>query len=238
MPLINKKVMLYPNASWYFALAMVATWVGFSTSYFAVLRQTDIYHHFHGFTVGLWIVLIIVQPLLYKRGKLALHRRIGWIATIVLVPLLLLGGLKMMQLAIQNQGNYPPGVVYQLSYIDLYSLMVFLLFFGLSIYNGKSIHPHARYMVCTVLTILPPAITRLLFLIPWFDSFAKTLNGSFAITEIILLLLIADDKRMGQFRKPYFVALAIFAVLHLTMNYAGNWAWWHSTMDWYANLGK
>jgi len=86
-------------------------------------------------------------------------------------------------------------------------------------------------MACTVLTILPPAITRLLFFIPWFDSFTKTLNGSFIAVEIVLLILLADDKRTGRIRKPYLVALLLFGILQLTMNFAGNWLWWKSAMD-------
>jgi hypothetical protein len=91
-------------------------------------------------------------------------------------------------------------------------------------------------MACTVLVILPPAITRLLFFIPWFDSFSKTLNGSFIIVELVLLLLLADDKHSGKIRSPYIVALILFALLHLTMNYAGNWAWWHNMLNSYTAL--
>jgi hypothetical protein len=238
MTVSNKKFVLYPNAPWYFALAIVTTWVGFSMSYFARLGQVTIYHHLHGATAGLWLALMVVQPILYKSGKLKLHRKVGWIASLTLVPLMVLGGLKMMQLGIINQASYPPGVIYRLSFIDAYSLIQFILFYVLSIYNGKRIHAHARYMACTVLTILPPAITRLLFFVPWFTNFNRTLNGSFFITELILLILIWDDKRSGKFRAPYFVALAIFAVLHITMDLVGGWPWWKEAMDWYAGAGR
>jgi len=225
---------LYPHASWYFALAMIVTWIGFSTSYFARLKDNDIYHHIHGATAGLWIALLIIQPLLYKYGKLRLHRRLGWIGTLTLGPLLILGGLKMMQLMIRAQDTYPPGIVYRLSFIDAYSIIQFALFLFLSIYHGKDVHKHARYMACTVLTILPPAITRLLFFIPGFDSFNKTLNGSFFIVEIVLLVLLWDDKRSGIIRRPYIVALFIFGLLHVTMNYAGGWEWWKHVMNAFA----
>jgi hypothetical protein len=233
MPL-KEKFILYPYASWFFALAMLITWVGFSTTYFARLGASTAYHHVHGATAGLWIALLIVQPLLYKYGKLKLHRKLGWIASIILIPLLVLGGLKMIQMMIQRQDFYPPGEVYRLSFIDFYSLIQFLLFLGLSLYHGKRIHLHARYMACTVLTLLPPAITRLLFFVPFLDTFTKTLNVSFACVEITVLVLILDDKKNGSFRKPYFFALVIFGLLHLLMNFAGGWAFWKSLMDGYA----
>jgi hypothetical protein len=233
----TKKFILYPHAQWYFALAILITWVGFSTSYFARLRTTDIYHHIHGATVGLWIMLLIVQPILYQRGKLALHRKLGWLATIVLVPSLILGGMKMLQMMMRSADAYPPGATYTLSFFDVFGMLIFVLFFGLSIYHAKNVHTHARYMVCTVLTILPPAITRALFFIPWFNSFSKTVNGSFVAIYIVLLILVWDDKRTGNIRAPYLVAIALFALLQAGMNYAGGWAWWHQAMDWYAKPG-
>ncbi len=232
----TKKQLLYPNAHWYFALAILTTWIGFSTSYFGRLKQTDIYHHIHGATAGLWMLLLLIQPILYKQGKIALHRKLGKISAIILVPVLVAGGIKMMHMMIKAQANYPPNSVYRLAYIDLYSLVLFILFFGLGIWYGKQINLHARYMTCTVLTILPPAITRLLFFIPWFDSFTKTLNASFVIVELILLLLLADDRRSGHVRVPYVAAILLFIPLHITMNMAGDWSWWKLAMDQFALL--
>lgn len=232
----SKKFVLYPNASWYFGLAIAVTVTGFSRSYFGRLGDVTIYHHIHGATAGLWMVVLIIQPLLYKKGKYALHRKIGWVASFSLVPLLMLGGLKMIADMLLSASSYPPGIPYRLSFIDVYSLLFFLLCFTLAIVNSRNIHLHARYMACTVLIVLPPAIVRLLFLLPWFHTFNQTLNASFAILETVLLLLIADDRRAGKIRKPYLLALAFFALLHLLMNYAGDWSWWKSLMDKYASL--
>ncbi len=232
----TRKVLLYPNASWYFALAVLVTWLGFSFSYFARLKQNDIFHHLHGASAGAWMALLIIQPILYQRGQLAAHRRLGRIGSIVLIPALLIGGVKMMHSMMANSAAYPPGATYQLAFIDLISLFLFPLFFGLSIWSSRQIQLHARYMACTVLVILPPAITRLLFFFPWFDSFAKTLNGSFVAIELVLLLLLLDDKRSGGIRKPYLIALLLFGFLHVTMNFAGGWSWWQELMDQFSNL--
>lgn len=228
---LSKKRVLYPNASWYFALGIITTWLGFSKSYFGQLGQTDIYHHIHGATAGLWMALLIVQPILYKKGHLELHRKLGRIASVILIPMLILGGIKMMHMMMQNQVAYPPGVTYRLAYIDVCSILMFLLFFGLSLWHSKKLDIHARYMACTILVLLPPAITRMLFLLPWFNSFDKTLNGSFIAVELVLLLLLFDDKRGGKIRNPYKIALLLFILLHVSMNFAGNWLWWKSTMD-------
>jgi hypothetical protein len=227
---------LYPRAAWYFAAGILITWIGFSRSYFARLGANDIYHHIHGATAGAWMVLLIVQPILYHKGKLALHRKLGRIASIILVPLLVLGGIKMMHSMVNSHASYPPGVAYQLAYIDACSILLFLLFFGLSLYNSWNIHAHARYMACTVLVILPPAIVRALFLIPWFDGFAKTLNAGYFLTELALVVLLLDDRRYGPIRRPYLVALLLFVLLHVTLNVVPHWSWWHTMMDRFAAL--
>jgi hypothetical protein len=230
----NKKFVLYPNAPWYFALAIVVTMVGFSKSYFGNIEKISIFHHIHGASATAWMLLLIIQPILYKQGKLALHRKLGWIAAFTAVPLLIICGLIMMHLMVgPNAKLYPPGIPYRLSFIDCYSLFMFLLLFGLSLKHGRNVHLHARYMACTVLSVLPPAITRVLFLIPWFDSFNKTLNGSYIAVELVFLLLLADDKRQGKIRKPYVVGLLLTIVLHILMNYAGGWLWWQHAMDKY-----
>jgi len=233
---VSKKFVLYPYASWYFALAIAVTVTGFSRSYFGRLGEVTIFHHIHGATAGAWMLVLIIQPILYKKGRLNLHRKLGRVASFTLVPLLILGGSKMIELMLSGASNYPPGVPYQLSFIDVYSLLLFLLCFTLAIRNSHNIHLHARYMACTVLIVLPPALVRLLFLLPWFHTFNQTLNASFIIVEIVLLLLIADDKRKGKFRKPYLIALALFIILHVSMNYAGDWLWWQSLMNKYASL--
>lgn len=232
---LSKKFILYPHASWYFGMGIIVTWIGFSKSYFAKLGDTDIYHHIHGATAGAWFLVLIIQPILYKQGKLALHRKVGRFACYFLMPLLLLGGLKMTQMELINQSNYPPGAPYVFSYLDFWSLIIFPIFVVLSIKNSRKIHLHARYMACTVLVLLPPALTRALFFIPWFDNFMKGLNGSFFIVEIILLILLADDARTGGIRKPYILALLFFIFLHITLNLVGNWSWWITTMDAFAS---
>jgi len=233
---LSETKVLYPRAAWYFAAGILITWVGFSKSYFARLGANDIYHHIHGATAGAWMTLLIVQPILYHKNKLALHRKLGRIASIILVPLLVLGGLKMMHSMLNSQQFYPPGVVYQLAYIDACSILLFLLFFGLSLYNSKDIHAHARYMACTILVILPPAIVRALFLAPWFDNFTKALNAGYFLTELALIVLLLDDRRYGPVRRPYMVALLLFVLLHVTLNLVPAWGWWHAAMDRFAAI--
>lgn len=238
-PIANRRAVLYPNASWYFALAIVVTWVGFSMSYFARIGEVDLFTHLHGASAGGWMLLLVIQPILYRRGQWKLHRKLGWLGTLVLVPILVIGGLAMMHGMMKRASVAPPGtadIAYVLVYLDTLSLVMFPLFLALSLRYGRQVQLHARYMACTVLVLLPPAITRMLFFIPWFNSFSRNLNGSFFTVEAILLLLLIDDKRKGRIQAPYSIALVLFGLVHLTMFTVGTSAWWHALMDRFAGL--
>lgn len=223
----------YGRAYIYFILAALVIVFAFSPSYFQKLKVTDSAHHFHGITASLWMLLLIIQPLLYRNDLMKGHRMIGRLS-LLLVPLIVISALNMVYIMMVRKVDYPPNVPYQLAYIDFFTLLLFILFYVLAVANRKDIQYHARYMVCTVMGPLIPALTRLLFIFPFVKSFNMSLNISYIIIEVVLLLLLIDDKRRGMVRLPYILALVLFAIQHLTMNYASEWEWWRSLMDKFA----
>lgn len=231
----SKKKLFYRYSYLYFSFAAAVTVFAFFPSYFNKLRATDPAHHLHGITATLWMILLIIQPFLYQAGKLKWHRQIGKIS-FLLVPLIILSALNMVHIMIIRKDSYPPLIPYQLAFIDFATLIQFLLFYILAIYKRKKIHLHARYMACTVLGPLIPALTRLLFRFPFIDSFNSSLNISYVIIEIVLILLLLDDKRTGKIRLPYVLALILFSVQHLIMNFISRIDWWTRLMDNFANL--
>jgi hypothetical protein len=73
-----------------------------------------------------------------------------------------------------------------------------------------------------------------LFFIPWFDSFTKSLNGSYLPIYIELSLLLLDDRRSGGIRLPYVLAFVLFALMQFSMNFARGWAFWHMALNSFA----
>jgi hypothetical protein len=122
----------------------VVTAAGFYPSYFSRLAQTGAAHHFHGITATLWMLILVVQPLLFRYNKMEWHRRIGKF-TFLLVPMIVIGRLIMVHYML-NDENYPGFLAYQLAYIDFYMIDTFLLFNSLAIINARNSHYHARNM--------------------------------------------------------------------------------------------
>jgi len=200
------------------------------------LGQVTVYHHLHGFCAGMWMLVMLIEPILYQRNKIELHRKLGKIAAYCLTPLLIISALKVIYLMVTHTAAYPPGATYELAFIDVTSLILFVFFLCLAVKYSRRIHWHVAFMTGTLLVIMPPAITRALFFIPWFNSFDKTLNASYFIVELILLYLLLVKRHSTQQQRPYAIALFIFIAVNIAFNYAGDWAWWHKLIDAYAAI--
>lgn len=228
-----EKSLFYKNAYLYFLIAFLVTIAGFYPTYFGRLTEMGAAHHFHGITATLWMLILVIQPLLYRYDKIEIHRWIGR-STIFLVPLIIIGGLMMVHMMVNNEAY---GILaYQLGFIDFFVLSQFLLFYVLALKNVRNTQYHARYMACTIFGPIIPALTRLLFNVPWVDTFSKSLHVSYLMVEIVLVLLILDDRRRGKIRLPYLLALGLMVIQHITMHYAASWEWWRGLMDLFGTI--
>ena len=225
---------LYPRAWIYFGLAFLVTIAGFFPSYFSRLGETSAAHHFHGITATLWMLILVLQPLLYRFGKLHWHRIIGR-TTLLLVPMLVVGGLIMVHMML-NSERYPPNLPEQLAFIDFFVITQFVAFYILALQNVHDTQLHARYMAATIFGPLIPALTRFLFVFPWISSFSMSLHISYLLVEFVILILIFHDYRQGKVRLPYKLALGLMVTQHVMMHFAGTWEWWHWLMEIYAGI--
>lgn len=231
----RKKKPLYGNAPWYFGFGLLIILAGFYNSFLMQFGTTDNRHQFHGLAALSWMLLLIVQPLLTAKGTLKWHRVLGKIS-FVLVPFVILSVCIMEQTMIASKAHYPPNSVYQLAFVDFLSLIQFLYFYVMAIVSRRKIQEHARYMAATVFIFIIPGLGRLLFLIPAINSFNRTLNVSYFLTELALLALIWDDHRSGKIRKPYVIALVMFGVQHVLLNFIVGYQPWEKVMDAYAGM--
>lgn len=220
---------VYPRAQWYFLLAIVLTWIGFARSYFAVLPSQPLLHHIHGALMGGWIALLIVQPILYQRGQLRLHRMLGRWGAFALVPAMVIVGLLMVRSMFRST-TVPPFIVDHLAFLDVNGLIDIPLFVGMAVYTGRNVQLHARWISSTVLVLLPPALVRAMPILPIFrHNFHANVNIGMAIMCVVLMLLMADDwRKVGRIYAPYPVALACMLFAAVGANYAAHWGWWHA----------
>ncbi len=109
--------------------------------------------HFHAIMLTVWLALLVVQPVLILRKKLAWHRLLGKVSYGV-IALLVVSVLLIIYQSQMREKSLP------ILAINLFDFPVFLVFYGLAIYYRKKPAYHARFMMMSVLPFLSPALAR------------------------------------------------------------------------------
>ena len=225
----------YKYAHLYLTLGLIIVLVGFSKTYFSKLGEFSFYHHLHGVSATLWMILLIIQPYLYQKGKLKTHRLLGW-TSLILVPLIIIGGIIMMRLMIQGQEFYPPDTVYMLAFIDACTLLGFAVLYILALYFRKNLMLHSRFMVSTIFGPLVPALARLyMFILGIASTFTEGITYSYLLIELVLLVIIWKERNAKEIRYTYVPFLAFIILQHFLLYQVNDWTWWKVLMDSFAN---
>jgi hypothetical protein len=232
------KTKFYKYAHLYLALGLVAVAIGFSKTYFSQLGEFSLPYHLHGISASLWMILLIIQPYLFQKGLLKAHRVLGW-SSLFLVPTIVIAGVIMMRFMIQSQANYPPNVVYQLAFIDTLTLFGFTLLYLMALYFRKNLKLHARFMVTTIFGPLVPALTRMfIFNLGVASNFNEGLTYSYLLIELVLFVIIWKERNKKEINLTYVPFLVFIIAQHVLMYFSGNWTWWKSLMDAFANYNS
>ena len=222
----------YRNAAPYFALLVVLAVPAFWPSYLHPEKvEADFHVHLHGVAMLLWSALLIAQPGLIRAGKWKLHRELGkasyGLAPLVVVSTLLLAHYRLTQ-------AYPPEQLYFL-YVQLGLLALFALAYAQAIRYRKSAAVHARYMVCTALTLVDPIVARLLYL--GFGIEPPLMQAiTYALIDAILAYLWMRDRRRASNAGVFARMLAIFILVEIPTFILPDTAAWHAFAKWYAGL--
>lgn len=226
-------MMLYKSGYYFIVLLFLAV-IGFWDSYFSKLFSgIDRYTHLHAITMLLWIAILITQPFLIKYKKQSLHKYIGKFSY-GLVPVLIIS----LVLLAHNQITIHD---YRISYARLYVLFlqlslltIFIIAYALAIIYRKSPVHHARYMICTSLTLIDPAIARIPLNIPPLPFSYQVLT--FTVIDLILIALIVIERNQKLGREVFPIMLVVFVFfqgLNLTWTKS---AIWDDFSLWFAKL--
>ncbi|TAE23675.1 MAG: hypothetical protein EAZ91_21760 [Cytophagales bacterium] len=162
---MGKTYRYYP---YYFALFLVGIVACFFQSYFGhIPRFENVISpignvpititgvtHFHAIMLTVWLLMLVVQPVLILRKKLAWHRLLGKVSYGV-IGLIVVSLLLIIYQEQTREKNLPVLAA------SLFDVPTFLGFYGLAIYYRKKPAYHARFMLMSVLPFLDPALARL-----------------------------------------------------------------------------
>ena len=208
--------MKYKNVGYFFLILFAFVIIGFFKTYFGLFpyfdEHTTILVHFHATVLTLWVILLIVQPLLIRYKKFAIHRLLGKF-TYILVPLIICSFIGMMNKQYNEEmiQKIPRSEIIEDISLSVALLLLFATFYILAIINKRKVAFHMRYMIATGLVLINPALTRITL---FWNIFSSQLFV-FVLTDLILLVLIFFDRRNKRRYKPYIVALILFLVYHI-----------------------
>lgn len=212
---------VYDKAGYLFLILLLFVLVGFFKTYFGLfpnfhLGITNVVH-FHFFVMMLWIFLLLIQPNLIRRKKYNLHRFFGKLSYI-LAPLMVASLISLLFKEYYDFKLFEEGIskldVIKFFYYPGVHTICFAVFYVLAIINKKNAFLHGSYMIATGITLIKPALTRVIL---------HTTNASYALEETITICFIDITilsiifylrSRKLNF-KPFIVILLILSIYHV-----------------------
>ena len=221
-----------PYLAAFLALAGVAFW----PTYLSLgLDGSSFYTHFHAFTATAWMVMLIVQPLAIRTRRLEWHRMLGR-ASFVLAPLVLVSMVLLAhnRLRLATPDAYP--LQTYILYLQVSLAFVFALSYALAIATRRRSYLHARFMICTAVTLIDPVVIRLMF---WAAP-TPTWNYqwfTFGLTDAVLVMLIWLERNGRAGRRVFPAMLAVFVLAQLpALLLLTNHPIWQSFARWFLGL--
>jgi hypothetical protein len=209
---------------WIVALLLVAVF-GFWKPYFGRLPQAALLTHVHVGLMLAWFALLLSQPVLVLRGRRDLHRSVGK-AGHVLVPAIVATAVLMgrQRIAMASQEDF--GFQAMVLFLGLGTSALFATLWALALRYRHQPALHARFMLATALTMLDPALARVMIFWARPPGVEDLQMVSYAVIYAILVVLIALERRHARGRGAFPAVLALFVLMHvLTRTFAFSPTW-------------
>lgn len=157
--------------------------------------------HAHAIVFMGWVVLFVAQNAFATTGRMALHRRLGWIATFWVAAMLVLGCLVTVAMVRRGQAPF----FFRPQHFLIFDPMSLFTFAGLTaaaIILRRQTDWHRRLHFCGMTMLLGPGFGRLLplpLLTPW------AWETTFAVSMIFPIVGMVADLRRGERIHPAWV---------------------------------
>ncbi len=225
---MNATTNYYKRIPLFLVLVFLVVVVGFTPTYFNSFTQIGSVFHYHAIPAILWLILLIVQPILFSMGKIKVHRLVG-LFSLFIALLVFLGNLliinQMLTVTFNEDGSNEE---YQFAFSSFALSFGFVLFVVLAYINRKNIHIHSRYMISTAFFALVPGLIRL------FDvSLALNTTITYTISIGLIFILILIDFFNKKQYLPYLILFMWFSLIAIIFPSIHECDWWVKLVDSY-----
>lgn len=224
------------RSSRYFAALFIITFVAFWPTYFAPgLGASGFYIHIHAFTATLWMLMLIVQPWLIKTYRYQQHRALGRFSYLI-APSLLISMVLLANFRLRTVQADAYQIQTYILYLQASLAAIFAISFGFAIWYRARADIHARFMICTGLTLIDPVFARLIY---WIHPASAEYHQwiTFGLTDLVLLALIWFERRSLTARWVFPVMLCVFVLLQIpALLWLTNFEPWQSFALWFKSI--
>lgn len=204
-------------------LLFMLTQIGFHPTYFQYFPDFEKFtwlHHIHGALMASWIILLVLQPILIHKGKLAAHRFVGKISYVT-APLMIVSMFLILRFTYhkhisdisleEEMSNQAPIIMQLVSFTFLFSLAI--------IYRKRTYY-HMRFIIGTALLMIIPTTGRI-----FFEYFAAEFWYDLYLSAGISLCLLFYDIRNREDWRPYAIVTAVILSIILVYHARYSEAW-------------
>lgn len=222
----------YRNSAPYFASLLLLAIPAFWPTYLYVDKvERDFHVHLHGMSLFLWSVTLIVQPWLIGTGRVKWHRRVGK-ASFGLAPIVVASTILLAHHRAAKELSFDQ--LYFL-YVQLALLTLFAIAYVQAIRFRRSGGIHARYMVCTALTLVDPILARLEYNLFGIDIPVSQVI-TYGLIDAILVHLWMRDRALGNGISVFPAMLGVFLALEIPTFLLPGLPVWESLANAFARL--
>ena len=193
------------------------------------------YTHFHALVATVWMLLLVAQPMLMRAGRRRAHRALGK-ASWVVGPLFIVAVVLLAHHRITTApADFYPVQTYIL-WLQVSLGGLFALCWALAMANRRNMALHARFMICTGLTLIDPVVIRLWNWIG-FDPAVNYQWYTFALTDLVFVVLIWLERKSPTARWVFPTMLGVFVLAQIPALFGlTTQAWWQNFARWFAGL--
>ncbi len=227
----------YKNVFVFFVAIALMTFIGFYKKYFSLapdFQGLKSIHHYHAIALTTWLTMLIVQPILIAKNKLAVHRILGKFSYI-LVPFMFFSMIMVYHNQYLNfmAAGKPESETLAFVFSPSTDAIPFLIFYILAILNKKNTQKHMRYMIATGIVVGGPGLGRIFM--TWLNMDILAAIGLMSLITLLVFvgLIIYDRLKKKKFKiNPFTITFIIWLIPNILIIFFPNTEPWQRTAKW------
>ena len=231
------KKIRFEKSGYYLIILVLFMLLGFWPTYFSKFidgtANFNTYFHFHAFMASVWIFILITQPILIRKKKLAIHKLIGKLSYFIL-PIFFASVILLKHFTINGEITDNLGSSLWLQVKDL---IIIGIMYAIAIVNKHNVQIHARAMIATGIVFIEPTLGRFIILTVLPEpNFVLGLAITVGIIYALIISIIYIERKQTSGRWVFPLLLLLYIIFHYLIFFQISFPLWDAFAKWFTLL--